>query len=154
MFSCGWIWMYAGAALMLLELVSPGFVLFFFGLSAASVGLLKLSAGDSFSVSWQLVSFSAFSVVYLAFLRRWLKNVFGGDVEDSRLDLESGYAGRTGRVTVPVEPPGQGRVVVGDAEWTAESSVAIGKDETVRVVSRRNLTLVVEPVARPEERAG
>ena len=147
MFACGWIWMYAGAALMLLELVTPGFVLVFFGLSAATVGMLKLSFGDAFTMSWQLVSFSVLSVLYLAFLRRWLKSIFKGDVEDSPLDLGSEYAGRSGRVTARISPPGQGRVLVGDAEWTAESSVAIEKDEPVKVVSRRNLTLFVEPVS-------
>ena len=29
-----WIWMYVGAFLMLAELISPGFVVFFFGLAA------------------------------------------------------------------------------------------------------------------------
>ena len=37
MLSCAWLWVYAGAALMLLELVAPGFILCFFGLSAATV---------------------------------------------------------------------------------------------------------------------
>ena len=37
MTSCGWLWLYAGVGLMLAELLAPGFVVFFFGLSAASV---------------------------------------------------------------------------------------------------------------------
>ena len=36
-----WLWMYAGAFLMLAELASPGFVVFFFGLAAATVSMLK-----------------------------------------------------------------------------------------------------------------
>ena len=35
--SPAWIWMYFGAFLMLAELASPGFVVFFFGLGAATV---------------------------------------------------------------------------------------------------------------------
>ena len=36
-----WIWMYVGAFLMLAELISPGFVVFFFGLAAVTVSVLK-----------------------------------------------------------------------------------------------------------------
>ncbi len=35
-----WLWMYAGAFLMFAELASPGFVVFFFGLAAATVSAL------------------------------------------------------------------------------------------------------------------
>ena len=38
MFSCGWLWLYAGAILMLMEILAPGFVIFFFGLAAATAG--------------------------------------------------------------------------------------------------------------------
>ena len=46
MTTCGWLWIYAGSALMLLELVVPGFVLCFFGLAAATVGALRLMLGE------------------------------------------------------------------------------------------------------------
>ena len=36
MTGCAWIWMYIGAFLMLAELLMPGFVIFFFGLSGFS----------------------------------------------------------------------------------------------------------------------
>ena len=43
MLGAGWLWMYLGAFLMLLEIVSPGFVIFFFGLSASTVGLMRFA---------------------------------------------------------------------------------------------------------------
>ena len=39
--SQAWLWLYFGAFLMLAELASPGFVVFFFGLAAATVAVLK-----------------------------------------------------------------------------------------------------------------
>ena len=72
MTSCAWLWIYAGAALMLLELIAPGFVLCFFGLSAASVGLLKFALGDPFTPTGQLAAFSVFSILYFLILRRYL----------------------------------------------------------------------------------
>ena len=50
---------------MLLELVAPGFILCFFGLSAATVGVLKFAFGDAFTPTGQLAAFSAFSILYI-----------------------------------------------------------------------------------------
>ena len=141
--SCGWIWMYLGAILMLMELMAPGFVIFFFGLSAATVGLFRFMFGDGFDLTWQLASFSVFSILYLVFLRRWVQKVFTGKVVTSGADFENENVGRLGKVTVAINPPLTGRVMLGDAEWTAEadSSIPVGVD--VRVVSQRNLTMKV-----------
>jgi len=146
MLSCGWIWMYVGAGLMFLELASPGFVLFFFGLSAATVGVLRLSLEEAFTPTWQMVAFSAFSIIYLVFLRRWLKAVFSGDKETSSANLTSEAVGRLGRVTVAIDPPLTGRVMVGDAEWTAAADAPIAAGVDVRVVAQENLTMRVAAV--------
>lgn len=144
--SCGWLWLYAGAFLMFAELMAPGFVIFFFGLSAASVGLVRFALGDAFTLTAQLAAFSAFSILYLALLRRWLKRVFAGSVETSGVDFEHESVGRIGRVTVAIEPPKTGRVLIGDAEWTAaaETPIAVGAD--VAVVAQNNLTMKVKEV--------
>lgn len=144
MTGCSWLWLYAGAFLMLAELMAPGFVIFFFGLSAATVGLCRACFGEAFTLTWQLAAFSGFSVVYLVVLRRWLKKLFSGAVQTSPADFSHEYVGRTGTVVTAIEPPLAGRVVVGDAEWTAESATALAAGTVVKVVAQRNLTLVVE----------
>ena len=53
---------------------------------------------------------------------------------------------RPAKVTAAIEPPKTGRVMVGDAEWTASAATAIAAGADVRVVSRNNLTVQVEPV--------
>ena len=72
MLSCAWLWIYVGAALMLLELIVPGFILCFFGLSAATVGLLRFAFGEACTLTSQLAAFSAFSILYMVLLRRYL----------------------------------------------------------------------------------
>lgn len=144
--SCPWIWMYLGALLMLLELLAPGFVIFFFGLSAATVGLCRFALGGSFDLTWQLAAFSAFSIVYLVFLRRWMKKVFSGSVETSRADFQNVNVGRIGRITTAVKPPLAGRVVVGDAEWNAVAEEPLAAGADVKVVAQDNLTLKVAAV--------
>lgn len=143
MTSCAWLWLYAGAFLMLLELMAPGFVIFFFGLSAATVGLCRAVFGEAFTLTWQLAAFSAFAILYLALLRRWMKGLFAGGIERSGSDFNSEYVGRTGRITAAVRPPLAGRVEVGDSEWTAESETGLDVGEVVRVTAQRNLTLTV-----------
>ena len=144
--SCPWLWMYAGALLMLMELLAPGFVIFFFGLSAATVGLCRFAFNEAFDLTWQLASFSAFSIVYLVFLRRWMKKIFAGTVETSRADFQNENVGRIGKVTVAVNPPLAGRVMIGDAEWNAvsETPLAVGAD--VRVTAQDNLTVKIASI--------
>ncbi len=146
MTSCAWLWGYAGLALMLLELIVPGFILCFFGLAAASVGALRAFLGEAFDMTWQLAAFSALSVLYIVLLRRYLKRVFTGDKSDAAQGLANEYVGRAGKMTQAIEPPNTGRVLIGDAEWTAaaDAPVAVGVD--VKVVAQNNLTMTVRPL--------
>ena len=143
MTSCAWLWIYAGAALMLLELFAPGFILCFFGLSAATVGVLRFVFGEAFDLTWQLAAFSVFSILYIALLRRYLQKVFVGGKVETKTDFGNESVGRIGQVTAAINPPLAGRVMLGDAEWTAESDAAIEVGANVKVVAQANLTMKV-----------
>ena len=119
MTSCAWLWIYAGAALMLLELIAPGFVLCFFGLSAATVVVLKFAFGEAFTPTGQLAAFSVFSILYIVLLRRYLTKVFVGGKVETKTDFDNESVGRVGRLTVAIKPPLTGRMMLGDSEWTA-----------------------------------
>lgn len=145
MTNCAWLWLYLGAFLMLMELMAPGFIVFFFGLSACTVGLCRFAFGEVFTLTWQILAFSAFSVLYILLLRRLLKSVFVGDKSVGGEELsDGGLAGRLGRVTEQIREGLPGRVMVGDAEWsaTADAPIPVGTD--VKVVSQKNLTIKVE----------
>ena len=146
MLSCAWLWMYAGALMMLAELAAPGFVIFFFGLAAMTVGGIRFVLGDAFTTTWQLVVFSAAAIAYLVVLRRLLKQLLCGRVDTSASDFDRENVGRLGRVTVAIDPPLAGRVVVGDAEWNASAATPLAVGTDVRVVDQNNLTLTVEAV--------
>ena len=146
MLSCAWLWIYAGAALMLLELIAPGFILCFFGLSAATVGVLRFVFGEVFTLTWQLAAFSVFSVLYIVILRRYLKRVFVGGKVETKTDFDNESVGRVGKLTAAIRPPLTGRVMIGDSEWTAESERPIEVGADVRVVAQQNLTMKVEEI--------
>ena len=143
MLTCAWLWIYAGAALMLLELVAPGFVLCFFGLSAATVGVLRFAFGEAFTPTWQLAAFSAFSILYIVLLRQYLKKVFVGGKVETKTDFDNESVGRIGQVTTAINPPLAGRILLGDAEWTAEADEPIAVGASVKVVAQQNLTMRV-----------
>ena len=142
-----WLWLYAGAFLMLAELMAPGFVVFFFGLAAATVGLAMFVLPEAFHLTptWQVALFSFFSILYLVTLRRYVKSVFLGDTDASKATDE--YVGRLAKVTETVRPEAPGRVMLGDAEWTAVASERLDPGTEVKVVGRKNLTLEVKRVA-------
>ena len=146
MFTCAWLWIYAGAALMLLELIAPGFILCFFGLSAATVGVLRFAFGEAFSPTWQLAAFSAFSILYIVLLRQYLKKVFVGGKVETKTDFDNESVGRIGQVTTAINPPLAGRILLGDAEWTAEADAPIAIGANVKVVAQQNLTMKVVAV--------
>jgi membrane protein implicated in regulation of membrane protease activity len=135
--------MYAGMFLMLLELVVPGFVIFFFGLSALTVGGGCFVFGDSFTLNMQLAAFSIFSILYLVLLRRLFKNIFM-DAKSDTAGLTDEYVGRTGTVIQAIRPPRSGRVAIGDSEWTAVAETVLEEGVEVEVVSRSNLTVAVK----------
>ena len=139
-----WLWMYAGAFLMLAELALPGFVMFFFGLAAVTVSLFKWLC-PSLPTWAQLAAFSVFSIVYILVLRRYLKKVFKGDVEESS-SVQQEFVGRIGRVVEAVRPDVPGRILLGDAEWAAVAATRLDVGTEVKVVAQNNLTLRVEQV--------
>lgn len=146
MLTCAWLWIYAGTALMLLELIAPGFILCFFGLSAATVGVLRFAFGEAFSPTWQLAAFSVFSILYIVLLRQYLKKVFVGGKVETKTDFDNESVGRLGQVTTAINPPLAGRILLGDAEWTAEADEPIAAGANVKVVAQNNLTMRVEKV--------
>lgn len=139
-----WGWLTIGALLMLAEIVSPGFVIFFFGLAAATVALAVAFVPD-LSATWQLALVSVFSVAYLLGLRRLVKGVFRGDTERQRA-IRDEYAGRVGRVVATIRPDVPGRVLLGDAEWAAVAAERLEPGTEVKVTGRSNLTMTVKKV--------
>ena len=146
--SAKWIWLYVGAFLMLAEILAPGFVVFFFGLAASTIGLLLFVLPSAFdmSLTWQMALFSFFSILYLVTLRRYMKAVFAGDTDESS-GIDAEYAGRVAKVTETIRPEAPGRVMLGDAEWAATAAERLEPGDEVKVLGRSNLTLKVERLA-------
>ena len=142
--AAAWIWLYIGSFLMLAEIVSPGFVIFFFGLGAATVAVCKWAI-PSLGLAAQLAIFSVASVFYLVVLRRYMKKLFMGDAENSP-GLASEFVGRVGKVIETIRPEVPGRIELGEVEWKATASERLEPGAEVKVVAQDNLTMRVEKI--------
>ena len=68
-----------------------------------------------------------------------------GETAESRA-ISSEYVGRHGKVVEAIRPEVPGRILLGDAEWTAVAREGLVPGTEVRVVAQKNLTLTVERV--------
>lgn len=116
------MWFILGIILLAVELVSPVFVLFFFGLGAWAAGVTALFVDD---LAIEVVVFGASSVVFLLSLRRLFVRSFRGKTQISSdaasVGLPNLHAGKMGTVTRPFPVNGVGEISVGGSFWRAVS---------------------------------
>ena len=119
------MWFILGIILLAVELVSPVFVLFFFGLGAWAAGVTALFVDD---LAIEVVVFGASSVVFLLSLRRLFVRSFRGKTQISS------DAAKMGTVTRPIPVNGVGEISVGGSFWRAVSPEAQPEGAQVRVL--------------------
>ena len=140
------IWIIAGLALLLLEFVVPGLIIFFFGVGALVVAVLMGIFGD-LSLNLQLVIFLATSVVLLFLLRRFLQPVFMGKTSGPDGSESDVYNGEKVSVTEAINPPREGKVTLHGTSWRAECDQTVAEGELVEVIKRKNLVLTVKKLS-------
>jgi inner membrane protein len=141
-----WLWLVGGVALAMAEVVAPGAFLIWIGGAAIVTGVAALLTGMPLAAQLGLFAVCAMISVYLS--RHLAERV--PIISDDPL-LNERTARLIGRTVTVVEAiaHGEGRVRVGDGNWTA-----IGPDcpvgTRVEIVRAAGQRLVVEPVAPPE----
>ena len=140
--SLGWLWAIGGLALLCAELIAPGIFLVFVGAAALATGAAVLLFDLTLTVS--LVLFAAFALLGVQLGRRFYARPETGHDDPLLNDRAGRLIGRSLVVTRAIE--GQdGRVRVGDGEWTARGGpAAVGA--TVRVTAVEGNCLIVEPI--------
>jgi inner membrane protein len=137
------IWFLIGLVLFLLELVIPGFVIFFFGVGAWITALVCLIAHPGTNL--QIIIFAATSVLSLLALRRMIQNkFFSGNQEDGR-GVEDEFTGKEGLALVDFGPGRKGKVEFKGTTWSAESDKEIKEGQSVTILKKDSFNLIVEP---------
>ena len=136
-------WFILGLGLFLLELVMPGFIIFFFGLGAwitALVCLIRTSrnqpANNNFCYNIRIL---------LLALRRIIQKKFLNSKDTQSEDVEDEFTGKEALATVDFGGIKQGKVEFKGTTWTAESTSEIKEGQRVVIIEKDSFKLIVEP---------
>jgi inner membrane protein len=137
-----WLWMIAGAALAIAEMLVPGVFLIWIGAAAALTGVIALLL--PIGVIAQFLIFAVASVAAIYAGRSYLSR---NPIVSADPLLNDKSARLIGTIVTAVEPVDalQGRVKVGDGVWSARGAEAATGDR-LRVVGSEGGVLVVERV--------
>lgn len=137
-----WLWLIFGLSLILSEFILPGFIVFFFGLSA--IAIAALSACFSIPFVWKFLLFIALSLLLLFSCRRLFPAALRGKTSPVHNDPDDDQlVGARATVTRPIMPPRPGAVALRGTTWTATASTPIPQGTTVEILGRDNLRLLV-----------
>lgn len=136
-------WFFIGLILLLFELFTPGFFIFFFGLGAWITALICLIAEPSVNV--QIVIFALTSVVTLVGLRRIIrKRLFYND-DNKSAALEDEFTGKEAIAISDFGTDKSGKVSFKGTIWSSESEAEIKKGQRVIIIQKDSFKLIVEP---------
>jgi membrane protein implicated in regulation of membrane protease activity len=136
----GWVWLIGGVLLLILEVIAPGFFLVFLGAAAMATGLFALLF--DLGTSSQLALFALYAVIAVLVGRRFYANRNHDSTDPLLNDRVGRLVGKVVTVVVAVDDH-NGRVRVGDSEWSARGGpAAVG--ERVRITGVDGNCLQVE----------
>jgi membrane protein implicated in regulation of membrane protease activity len=136
----GWLWLIGGVLVVAAEIVVPGVFLIWLGIAAILTGLFTLLFG--IGLPGELALFALYSIISVLVGRR----VYGAS-EDNQPDplLNDRAARLVGRrvLAVTAIDEDEGRVRIGDSEWSARGGPA-EPGERVRITSVDGNCVIVE----------
>ena len=143
----GWLLIVVGAALLLVEVHSPGFFAAVPATVLIILGILLLLGVDIFNSGWGVV-IGVVSALCAAGLTVWMYSKITPNESPTTISRDT-LIGMEGRVTKTVDATTiSGKVVIGTTEWSAHSTGAIiSTGRQVRVVNSEGVHIVVEEVA-------
>lgn len=136
-------WFIVGLGLFLLELIVPGFFIFFFGLGAWFTSLVCL-IGDP-GINLQIIIFAIISVLTLVGLRSIIQKKFFYSKDDKSRDVEDEFTGKEALAVSDFGGQLTGKVDFKGTRWNAESSDEIKAGQRVIILQKDNFKLIVEP---------
>ena len=136
-------WFILGLGLFLLELVMPGFIIFFFGLGAWVTALICLIGHPG--INLQIIIFALTSTLLLVALRKIIQNKFLNSKRTRSDDVEDEFTGKEAIAMVDFGGLEQGKVEFKGTTWTAESTSEIKDGQRVVIIEKDSFKLIVEP---------
>ncbi len=141
-FDPGWLWLIGGVVLLICEIIAPGFFLVFVGAAAIATGLFTLLFG--LGIVPQLALFALYAILAVMAGRRFYSNRSEVGQDPLLNDPAGRLVGKLVTVVAAVDEH-NGRVRVGDSEWSARGGPAAVGDR-VRITGVDGNCLNVELV--------
>jgi len=138
------LWFLLGLILFLLELVIPGFFIFFFGLGAWLTALVCLFGEPSTNI--QILIFAVTSVLSLIALRRMIQKKFFYHNDNLSEKVEDEFTGKEAIVVENFDSDNRGKVEFKGTSWKAESDSPLKAGQSVKIISKEGFKLKVEPL--------
>lgn len=141
--SYGVLWAIIGIILIIAEVATMSFVLIFFGLGALLTALLAWT-GITPGLDSQLLVFSISSLLMLAALRRFAKELFF-----SKADTSQDSIGQQAQVSKAISHGAEGAVTFRGSEWIAfsDSADTIPAGSTVEIIATEGIRLKVRRIS-------
>jgi membrane protein implicated in regulation of membrane protease activity len=136
-------WFIIGLGLFLLELVIPGFFIFFFGLGAWVTALVCLLVEPGTNL--QIVIFAVTSVLSLIGLRKIIQKKFFYSKGNLSEDVEDEFTGKEAIAKADFGSDRNGKVEFKGTMWNAESKAEIKAGQRVIIMEKDSFKLIVEP---------
>jgi inner membrane protein len=140
----GWLWLIGGVVLLIAEIIAPGFFLLFIGAAAMATGVFTILF--DLGLAPQLALFAVYAIIALMVGRKVYANRDVNSADPMLNDRSARLVGKVVTVVNPVDDH-EGRVRVGDSEWSARGGPAAA-GERVRVTGVDGNCLLVEPERR------
>ncbi|MDP8201154.1 MAG: NfeD family protein [Candidatus Tenebribacter burtonii] len=123
------IWVAIGIICVIIEIFTPGFLFFSFGIGAILTGLAALIIP---SITFQILTFAILTLIVFVLSRKFSKKLISTNYEDTNVKA---LIGKTGRVTQKIPANEKGYVKIGGEEWVAVSkdSKEIKKDARITI---------------------
>jgi membrane protein implicated in regulation of membrane protease activity len=136
-------WFILGLILFLLELVLPGFFIFFFGLGAWVAAVVCL-VGEP-STNLQIIIFAVTSVLSLIALRKVIQKRVFDNKDNMSEKIEDEFTGNDALAITGFGPGKEGKVEFKGTSWKSESDSEITKGQIVTIIQKENFKLKVKP---------
>ena len=137
----GWLWLIGGVVLLIAEILAPGFFLIFIGVAAIATGLFTLLFG--LGLAPQLALFALYALLAVMIGRKAYASPARNASDPLLNDRAGRLVGKVVTVTVAIDEH-DGRVRVGDSEWSARGGPAAA-GERVRITGVEGNCLTVKP---------
>lgn len=136
----GYLWLFLGLALVLIELATPFFFLLPFGIGCWIAVIPNLLEAE-FLV--QFLVFFGSSLICWVLIGNFMHSESRSNDKNVKLNGDE-IIGSTGYVVEPVVPPMKGRVYLQGNTWLASSDSRLEKGREVVVISKEGITLMVK----------